>query len=711
MKLAQFGLVSLAALAIMLALASSVHAAANDVAYGTTADFIVSLKPGWNLVSVPVANFQQIMCVRAPCYQPMPANLKSNTCPAIGTKVFAFDRAANKYSEVTNKLYEEIYPQGGFEAGRSYWVKTASACEMAFDGTHRMVSGNAEVMAYRSANLGDGSGWALSSGWNNVGAPIDNTEFKKVSAACTLKTLWRYNTAARKWEKAEVLKPGEGYFVKLASECTLNAAPTPQPTAVPVDLRSLCTNTGGVVKPACNPGQNCPAVMPWCTCSDGTIFQLYGADPAFVKFGCNVAQDYCNADSDCVRQGNCCDCGLGKYVNRKYAQEVSCTSPRCMCAIRESKGVCEKNKCKAVPVGVTVTPTATPTPSPVVNALPARQLTFAKDTVFNLFDFASVNGKRLAIYWKRAVNGNDFGAGSIESFDVDSGQATTLMLYDGMAYSNGNYLAYIENNCVRYRDLATNVERTAECGGNLHDLDRGSAVIAGDSVYYMDQFYTGPYVYDTPFNVSMSYPVYAYNIITGAKREAFRVNNNFLAASDGSTLAWYDNEYYRKTARGTPENSIGGYEEGPMRLYVYSPNAGIVTKVATPFGQSANYPAVSGDYVAFLDGSFPKTGVGSFGNYNRLFSYRISTNAIEEIDGKQLYHVQPDADGNFLAWDEGGWSENDQIFVYDFSTESKRQITSGAVFHSVPHVLGNSLVYSGGGTDWKSNNLFLVDIK
>ena len=61
------------------------------------------------------------------------------------------------------------------------------------------------------------------------------------------------------------------------------------------------------------------------------------------------AKDYCQKDSDCVRQGSCCDCGLGVYVNTYHLNTSACNGPRCMCAIALSKGECQLNRCVAVP--------------------------------------------------------------------------------------------------------------------------------------------------------------------------------------------------------------------------------------------------------------------------------------------------------------------------------------------------------------------------
>jgi eight-cysteine-cluster-containing protein len=59
-------------------------------------------------------------------------------------------------------------------------------------------------------------------------------------------------------------------------------------------------------------------------------------------------KDYCQKDGDCVRLEKCCDCGDGEYVNQ-YHQAPPCTGPRCMCAIRDTVGKCQMNRCVASP--------------------------------------------------------------------------------------------------------------------------------------------------------------------------------------------------------------------------------------------------------------------------------------------------------------------------------------------------------------------------
>ncbi len=60
--------------------------------------------------------------------------------------------------------------------------------------------------------------------------------------------------------------------------------------------------------------------------------------------------DYCQQDSDCVRLNKCCDCGMGTYVNTYHQQKLDCPGPRCMCAIMNTRGACQDNRCVAVQV-------------------------------------------------------------------------------------------------------------------------------------------------------------------------------------------------------------------------------------------------------------------------------------------------------------------------------------------------------------------------
>jgi len=64
-------------------------------------------------------------------------------------------------------------------------------------------------------------------------------------------------------------------------------------------------------------------------------------------------KDFCEKDSDCVRQKKCCDCGLGEYVNIYNVDDPECKGPQCLCPIMLSRGECDENKCVAVQLNST----------------------------------------------------------------------------------------------------------------------------------------------------------------------------------------------------------------------------------------------------------------------------------------------------------------------------------------------------------------------
>ncbi|MFH1917440.1 MAG: hypothetical protein ABIJ21_09335 [Nanoarchaeota archaeon] len=304
---------------------------------------VLSLKKGWNLVSVPVAEYQRLVCVRAPCYVGLSTNLKAIDCANV--KVFSHDSSG--YWDITQSIYQEIFPQSGWMAGSAYWVRTGKACTMTFDGAEQMTPDK----------LTQGNSWHLQPGWNSLGAPIKNIEFSKLSSTCEISSgPYRFNTDANKWEKAQVLKAGEGYFVKVASECSLSEAIISKKYCKQDDD---CT-CGGMDKE----DQNCfvgnkdyyernvdkdAVCYDFCTGISGKLRTRCIQNECRIVDMTLDPQKYCEEDTDCVRQESCCDCGLGNYVNKNYYAEIPCTESQCMCATQQSTGVCKNNQCTAVP--------------------------------------------------------------------------------------------------------------------------------------------------------------------------------------------------------------------------------------------------------------------------------------------------------------------------------------------------------------------------
>ncbi|MFH1442828.1 MAG: CARDB domain-containing protein [Candidatus Micrarchaeota archaeon] len=158
--------------------------------------YTVNFKQGWNLFSVPLTNSRIIStdCVKKPIYY--------------------YNTGQNQY-----------YSQGGFAVGTEllggfgYWYKSDYNCKATFMG---------------SGHYALPFGMELGAGWNQIGAPYDTINFKEMAGNCDVVSgPYKFNTAAYKWEKAEMLQKGEGYFIKVRNACALSAQPPNPPESLP----------------------------------------------------------------------------------------------------------------------------------------------------------------------------------------------------------------------------------------------------------------------------------------------------------------------------------------------------------------------------------------------------------------------------------------------------------------------------------------------
>ncbi len=163
--------------------------------------FKLTLEEGWNMVSTPVSTI--IPAEELPAFSPG-AIITSTTCSP--TKLWHYENGRYvSYGELT--AGGKILGTGGF------WVKTSEECKVELSAMYK--------------NFG---AFTLQPGWNQIGAFFEPTEFSSIETDCVvLSGPWRYNTLAKKYEKASVLEPGEGYFVKVASECVLGGSLPPVP--------------------------------------------------------------------------------------------------------------------------------------------------------------------------------------------------------------------------------------------------------------------------------------------------------------------------------------------------------------------------------------------------------------------------------------------------------------------------------------------------
>ncbi|MBU1198153.1 hypothetical protein KJ765_06640 [Candidatus Micrarchaeota archaeon] len=93
-------------------------------------------------------------------------------------------------------------------SGSGYWVKVSDSCSVTIAGNRK------ETL----------EGERLFQGWNQIGGPADAVSFSSISQGCNVQSgPWKWNAFSKQYERVSTLVPGEGYFVKVSSACTLGA--------------------------------------------------------------------------------------------------------------------------------------------------------------------------------------------------------------------------------------------------------------------------------------------------------------------------------------------------------------------------------------------------------------------------------------------------------------------------------------------------------
>lgn len=173
--------------------------------------FTLNLKKGWNMVSTPVIGTG--LCKKGkvcPAVITDGADITSTTC--LPAKLWHYANSKyNFYGELAPDVYTAaggaVFGPGGF------WVKAVQDCKIELSASQKN---------FKPMNL--------QPGWNQIGAFYETTAFSVVKADCVvLSGPWHYNALTKKYEKVSILEPGEGYFVKVASACTLGESLPPMP--------------------------------------------------------------------------------------------------------------------------------------------------------------------------------------------------------------------------------------------------------------------------------------------------------------------------------------------------------------------------------------------------------------------------------------------------------------------------------------------------
>ena len=154
----------------------------------------LKLERGWNQVSVPTGYEVSLSDIQKKCDV---------------TSAWYYNTALGQYSAATT-----------FGKGMiGVWMKAGSACTYELDAPY--------ITTWSSS---------LKAGWNMIGSPASGATFASVAGNCKVTSgPWNYSPSAGQYSYSSKLEPGKGYWVKVASDCTLQDL-TDSPPPVPGEI-------------------------------------------------------------------------------------------------------------------------------------------------------------------------------------------------------------------------------------------------------------------------------------------------------------------------------------------------------------------------------------------------------------------------------------------------------------------------------------------
>jgi hypothetical protein len=184
---------------------TNVGTSLNDVV--TDAGLILQNPAAYSVANVVVVKIPSSTTTTIP-----PVETSSEQVPSIvPMRTCTFDSIAGKVWHYSNGKYEEA---SLLNPGEGYWVKmkTQYYCFVQIEGKPVVISDFP----------------TLTAGWNQIGSPSQSVQFSTAIGNCKVAGgPWKYNTAAKQYEKSDYLKPGEGYWVNVESQCKLGESETP----------------------------------------------------------------------------------------------------------------------------------------------------------------------------------------------------------------------------------------------------------------------------------------------------------------------------------------------------------------------------------------------------------------------------------------------------------------------------------------------------
>jgi hypothetical protein len=189
-------------------------------------EFVLKFKAGWNMFSFPVDIRSYLTATRSTAVAEATvenvitghiAEIKPTEVTVV-TVTIPTERECESPDHVwhySNGRYIDVLKDpSSLVNGWGYWVKMKSDCIVKMRGNKITIDDFPE----------------LEIGWNQIGAPSEPVNFYSVIGDCNLLSgPWWFNSASRKYEKAQVLRPGEGYFIKVNDKCKLGSEIPPLP--------------------------------------------------------------------------------------------------------------------------------------------------------------------------------------------------------------------------------------------------------------------------------------------------------------------------------------------------------------------------------------------------------------------------------------------------------------------------------------------------
>ncbi len=180
-------------------------------------EFLLKFKAGWNMFSFPV----DIRSYLTATGQTTTAQMTvENVITGKVTEVETItpERQCpspdNVWHYSNGKYIDVLKDPNSIVNGWGYWVNMGSDCMVRLTGNKITINDFPDLEA----------------GWNQVGGPSEAVNFYSIIGDCNLLSgPWWFNSASKKYEKAQVLRPGEGYFVKVKDRCKLGTEIPPLP--------------------------------------------------------------------------------------------------------------------------------------------------------------------------------------------------------------------------------------------------------------------------------------------------------------------------------------------------------------------------------------------------------------------------------------------------------------------------------------------------